>query len=127
MAPATASPTFRKNRVTGEADAGDPFTGFPLAVVINVGHQRPVQRRRDLMQDIEQEVEHQNQRCGMRIKEVERAGEDSQYNVGPEKDLQFTPAVGQHFRQHAADHHADHAKADKQSGEVGALPHHPVT
>ena len=77
------------------------------------------------MQDVEQEVEHHNQRGGVRIKEIEGAGENRQHDVGPEENLQFAPAVGEDFRQHAANHHPDHAEADKQGGKMGALSHHP--
>ena len=77
------------------------------------------------MQDVQQEVEHHNGHGGLRVEEVEGAGENRQGDVGPEEDLQLTPAVGQHFCQHAAEHHAHHAQADKQGSEVGALAHDP--
>ncbi|MNC09732.1 hypothetical protein D3C75_573570 [compost metagenome] len=77
------------------------------------------------MQDVEQEVHHHNQRGGMRVEEVEPAGENRQDDVGPEEHFQFADAVGQHFRQHTAAHHADYAEADKQGGEAGALAHDP--
>ncbi len=79
------------------------------------------------MQNVEQEVEHHNQRGGVWIKEIEGAGEHGQHDIGPEENLQFAPAVGQDFRQHAANHHPNYAEADKQGGKMGALSHHPVT
>ncbi|STV96156.1 Uncharacterised protein [Klebsiella michiganensis] len=77
------------------------------------------------MQNVQQEVEHHNHHGGVRVEEVEGAGENRQHDVGPEKHLQFAPAVGQYFSQHTADHHSDYPEADKQRGEVGALLHHP--
>ena len=77
------------------------------------------------MQDIQQEVERHNHHGGVRVEEIERAGENGQDDIGPEKHLQFTPAVGQNFRQHTTDYHPDHAKADKQRREMGALLHNP--
>ncbi|MNC42525.1 hypothetical protein D3C75_913420 [compost metagenome] len=77
------------------------------------------------MQNVQQEVEHHDGGRCFRVKEIERAGENRQRDVGPEEDLQLAPAVSQYFCQHAADHHADHAQADEYRREMGALAHHP--
>ena len=77
------------------------------------------------MQDVQQEVEHHDGDGRFRVEEIKGAGENRQHDIGPEEDLQLAPAVGQHFCQHAAEHHANNAQADKQRGEVGALAHHP--
>ncbi len=84
-----------------------------------------MQWRRDLVKNVKQEVEHHDGDGGFRVEEIERAGENRQHDVGPEEHFQLTPAVGQHFRQHTAEHHAHHTQADKQGGKVGALAHHP--
>lgn len=77
------------------------------------------------MQNVQQEVEHDNRRRGFGIEEIKRAGENREGDIGPEEHFQFTPAVGQDLRQHASEHHPDDAKADKQRRKVSALPHDP--
>ncbi len=64
------------------------------------------------MQNIEQEVE-RHYHHGSWIKEIERAQEKIAARYWSRKIPSLTPATSQDFRQHTADHHTDHAKANK--------------
>ncbi|MNZ82114.1 hypothetical protein D3C78_1008040 [compost metagenome] len=71
------------------------------------------------MQDIQQEIGGDDQRSELRVEEIKTTGKRRQQNIGPEEHFQFAEAIGQGLGQCAANHHANDAQRDKQTGKGG--------